>query len=145
MDRLTLGVQLMLKRRAFPVAATGVAFIAILTLARFVHAQAGPERQFLLQQDLAIPGYEIVLAEATLGVGEREGRHTHPGTLVGYMLEGELTLELEGAPTVVLNPGDSILVEPEQIHEGINTGDVPVKALVTFVLRKDEPLSTAVP
>ena len=65
--------------------------------------------------------------------------------MVGYMLEGELTLEREGQPTVVLKPGDSLLLEPGQSHEGINTGDVPVKALVTFVVEKDEPLATPVP
>lgn len=119
----------------------GMALAAAESMFPPAHAQVGPERQFLLQEDLAIPGYEVVLAEATLAVGEREGKHTHPGTLVGHMLEGELTLEQEGLPSVVLKPGDSILVEPGQIHEGINTGDVPVKALVTFVVEKSKPLS----
>lgn len=127
------------------------AFIVGITIAgtdatvQPARAQAGPEREFLLQEDLAIPGYQILLAEATLAVGEREGRHSHPGTLVGRMLEGELTLEQEGKPTIVLKAGDSFLVEPGQIHEGINTGDVLVKALVTFVVEKGEPLSPAAP
>jgi quercetin dioxygenase-like cupin family protein len=125
--------------------AAGVAVFAILAVARFAQAQAGPEREFLLQEDLAIPGYRVALAEATLGVGEREGKHTHPGTLVGRILEGELTMEQEGKPTIVLRAGDSVLVEPGQIHEGINTGNVPVKALVTFILEKDKPLSTPAP
>ena len=125
--------------------AAGVAVFAILAVARFAQAQAGPEREFLLQEDLTIPGYQIVLTEATLDVGKREGKHVHPGTLVGRMLEGELTLEREGQPTIVLNVGDSVLVEPGQIHEGINTGKVPVKALVVFVVEKDKPLSTPVP
>lgn len=135
----------MFRRRVLPVPAAGVAFASSLAIAGFVLAQDGPEREFLIQESLAIPGYEIVLTEASLGVGEREGRHTHPGTLVGYMLEGELTLEQQGVPTVVLKPGDSVVVEPEQIHEGINTGDVPVKALAMFIVRKDEPLSMPAP
>lgn len=117
----------------------------VLTVAELAHTQAGPDREFLIQQDLGIPGYQIVLAEATLAVGQREGRHTHPGTLVGRVYEGELTLEREGQPTIVLKPGDSVLVEPGQVHEGINTGNVPVKALVTFVVEKDKPLSTPAP
>ena len=132
-------------RRIVQFAASVPVCAAILVLARFAHAQGGPERQFLIEDDSAIPGHQILLTEASLGVGEREGRHTHPGTLIGYLLEGELTLEREGEPTVVLKPGDSILVKPGQIHEGINTGDVPVKALATFVVEKDKPLSTPVP
>jgi len=125
--------------------AGGIIGFAILAVARFAQAQAGPDREFLLQEDLAIPGYEIVLTEATLAVGAREGRHTHPGTLVARMTEGELTLERDGEPTIIMKPGDSVLVEPNRVHEGINTGSVPVKALVVFVVEKDKPLSTAVP
>jgi quercetin dioxygenase-like cupin family protein len=140
------GAKPMIRSKLFSATnAAGIAGFAILAVARFAQAQAGPEREFLLQEDLAIPGYQIVLTEATLAVGAREGRHTHPGTLVGHMIEGELTLEQEGKPTVVLRPGDSVLVQPGQVHEGINTGDVPVKALVTFVVEKDKPLSTATP
>jgi quercetin dioxygenase-like cupin family protein len=125
--------------------AAGVAILAVLAVARFAQAQAGPERQFLIEEDLAIPGYRVALAEATLGVGEREGKHRHPGTLIGQILEGELTMEQEGKPTMVLRAGDPVLIEPGQIHEGINTGSVPVKALVTFILEKDKPLSAPAP
>jgi quercetin dioxygenase-like cupin family protein len=48
--------------------------------------------------------------------------------MVGYVLEGEMILELEGKPTKTLKAGDSALIEPRQVHEGINTGSVPVKA-----------------
>ena len=36
--------------------------------------------------------------------------------------------------------GDSVLIEPGQVHEGINKGGVPMKALVTFIVQKGEPL-----
>jgi quercetin dioxygenase-like cupin family protein len=62
-----------------------------------------------------------------------------------WILEGELTMEQEGKPTIVLRAGDSVFVEPGQIHEGINTGNMPVKALVTFILEKDKPLATPAP
>ena len=114
----------------------------VLAVAELARTQAGPDRRFLIQQDLAIPGYEVVLTEASLAVGQREGRHTHPGTLVGRIYEGELTLEREGQPTIVLKPGDSILIEPGQVHEGINTGSVTMKALAFFVVEKGKPLST---
>ena len=132
----------MIRRLVVPFATSAVVFAVIISLVRFAHAQAGPERKFLIEEDLEIPGYQILVTTATLGVGEREGRHTHPGTLVGYLLEGQLTLERDGQPPVALKPGDSILVKPGQIHEGINTGSVPTKALAMFVVEKDKPLST---
>ncbi len=107
--------------------------------------QIGLERKLLLQQDLAIPGYEVVLVEVTIAVGGREGKHLHSGTLVGHILEGELTLVFDGKPTKTLKAGESLLIEPLQVHEGINNGSVPVKALVTFIIEKGKPLTTPLP
>jgi quercetin dioxygenase-like cupin family protein len=111
-------------------------------LATSSDAQVGLERKILLQQDLTIPGYETLLAEVTIAVGGREGRHWHSGTLVGRVLEGELTLELEGRPTEIVRAGEAVLIEPHQVHEGINKGAVPIKALVTFIVEKGKPLTT---
>ncbi|HUL80505.1 MAG TPA: cupin domain-containing protein [Gammaproteobacteria bacterium] len=119
--------------------AAGIAAL-ILAFVPPVQSQVDVERTILLQQDLAIPGYEVVLVAVTIAVGGREGRHSHPGTLVGRVLEGELTLELEGQPTRTLKAGDSVLIEPGQVHEGINKGGVPMKALVTFIVQKGKPL-----
>ena len=118
--------------------------MSIVLLAPSSDAQVGLERKILLQQDLAIPGYETVLAEVTIAVGGREGRHSHAGTLVGRVLEGELRLELEGQPTKIIRAGEAVLIEPHQVHEGINNGRVPIKALVTFIVEKGKPLSTPV-
>ncbi|HLF12878.1 MAG TPA: cupin domain-containing protein [Gammaproteobacteria bacterium] len=117
----------------------------VAALAPSSDAQVGVERRILLQQDLPIPGYEILLAEVTLGVGGREGKHWHSGTLVGQIIEGDLTLELEGQPTRVVRAGESVIIEPRQVHEGINKGTVTIKALVTFVVEKGKPLSTSAP
>ena len=106
--------------------------------------QTGLERTVLLQRDLPISGYEVIQVLATIAVGGREGRHSHAGTLVGYVLQGELTLETEGQPTKILKVGDSALIEPGRVHEGINKGSVPMKALVTFVIKKGKPLTTPV-
>ena len=127
------------------VAATVVALLSITVVTRHANAQVGLERKIVLQQDAAIPGYDTVLAEVSLAVGGREGRHWHSGTLVGYIVEGELTLELEGQPTKIVKAGQAVLIEPRQVHEGFNKGSVPIKALVTFIVEKGKPLTTAVP
>jgi len=83
--------------------------------------------------------------EVTLAVGGREGRHTHPGTLIGYLLQGELTIEVEGQPTRVYKPGDAALIPAGAVHEGRNTGTVPSKVIGVFIVEKGKPLSTPAP
>jgi quercetin dioxygenase-like cupin family protein len=103
------------------------------------------ERKVLVQEDLTTnPGYQVVLVAVTIPVGGREGRHMHPGTLVGQVLEGVLTLEQEGRPTVTYKAGESILVEPGRAHEGINKGSVPIRIVATFIVEKGKPLTTQV-
>jgi quercetin dioxygenase-like cupin family protein len=131
------------KRRAWALRALAAALAtAGLAMAHPAAAQVGLERKILLRQDLAIPGYEALLVEVTLAVGGREGRHWHSGTLVGRVLEGELTTEFEGQPTKIIKAGDAFLIEPRQVHEGFNKGSVPVRALVTFINEKGQPLTT---
>jgi len=104
----------------------------------------GVERTILQRQDLAgAPGYEVLLIEATIPVGGREGRHTHPGTMIGYLTQGSYTLDNEGTFTDYA-PGGSLVVGPGKVHEGINRGNTPIKALVTFIVEKGKPLSTPV-
>ena len=99
----------------------------------------------LLTQDLTTPGQQAVLVEVTIPAGGREGRHTHPGTLLVHILEGVMTFEHEGRPVNSYKPGDSFTAEPGKIHEGMNRGTVPIKAIAAFVVEKGKPLTTQVP
>jgi quercetin dioxygenase-like cupin family protein len=56
-----------------------------------------------------------------------------------------LVLEHERRPTATYNPGDAFLVEAGKIHQGINTGNVPVKLVATLMTEKGKPASTPVP
>ena len=102
-------------------------------------------RKVLLQQDLAIPGFTGALVAVEIPVGGREGKHTHPGTVMVYVQEGSLTLDYEGKPTKTYKAGESFSVEPGKIHEGINKGNTLVKAFAGFVVEKGKPLTTQVP
>jgi quercetin dioxygenase-like cupin family protein len=102
------------------------------------------QRKVLLQQD-GPPGYQTVLTSVEIPVGVSEIRHTHPGMLVVYVIEGTLALESEGRPRTTYKPGDSFYVDAGKIHQGINTGNVPVKIAATLVAEKGKPLSTPAP
>ena len=107
--------------------------------------QPAVERTVLLEQDLTIPGYQAVLVAVTIPAGGREGRHIHPGTVLVHVQEGALTLDHDGRPTVTYRAGESLFVEPGKVHEGINKGNTPVKAIATFVVEKGKPMTTQVP
>ena len=126
------------------VAAGFLAAALLASTAWLVRAQTGVERKVLLQEDLAVPGYQTTLIAVTLAVGAREGQHTHPGTLVGQVQEGELMLEQQGLPTRTYKAGESFSVKPGQVHEGMNHGATPIKILATLIAEKGKPLTTQV-
>ena len=101
-------------------------------------------RKMLLRTDSPMPAYEIVLVEGTIPVGGREGRHTHPGALVAYVQSGTVRLDHESRESVVYEAGDSLEIEANTVHEGINIGDVPAVLLATFVVEKGKPMTTQV-
>lgn len=102
------------------------------------------QRKVLLQQDLQIPNYSTALVEVTIPVGGREGRHTHPGSAVVHVLQGALTLDLEGMPTKTYQVGETVFIPTGKIHEGINNGNTPMRAIASFVVEKGKPLASQV-
>jgi len=101
-------------------------------------------RKILLKEDSAIPGYEEDLVAVEIPAGGREGRHTHPGSVMIYVQEGSLTFDYEGKPTATYKPGDAFYVEPNKIHEGINNGKTPVKVVASFLVKKGVPMTSQV-
>jgi quercetin dioxygenase-like cupin family protein len=100
--------------------------------------QVGTER-FCFSRIVAVPGYQATLVEVRIPAGGREGRHTHPGTILVRVEEGALTLDYEGKPTVTYKAGESFAVEPGKVHEGINRGTTPIRAIASFVTRRESP------
>jgi len=99
-------------------------------------------RKMLLKVDSAIPGYEQALVAVEIPAGGREGRHTHPGSVMIYVQEGVLTFDCEGKPTATYKPGDTLYVEPEKTHEGINNGNTSIKVLASFLVKKGVPMTS---
>src|SRR2546421_3753698 len=86
--------------------------------------QAGVQRKSLLQQD-GPPGYETIINVLEFAPGAREVRHTHPGPLSGYVLEGTLTLEHEGRPVTAYKAGEAFYVDAGKVHVGLNDSAAP--------------------
>lgn len=117
-----------------------------LTGALAVQAQQAPavKRTIVLKQDMSIPEREGVMAMVELPPGAAEGKHTHPAEVFAFVLEGSITLENEGNPTVTLKAGDVFHILPGKVHQATNNGTVTAKLDVVFVAEKGKPLTTPV-
>lgn len=117
-----------------------VIVFATMILAGSAFAQEpGIQRKIVMQQD-GPPGYQTVVNVLEFAPGSRETRHTHPGPLAGYVLEGAFTLECEGQATATYRAGDAFYVEAGKAHRGANEASMPLKLLATLFVEKGKPL-----
>ena len=58
---------------------------------------------------------------ASLGASEGTGEHDDDGDVLIICLEGEMAYRVDGKSTVMLKPGDSILIEDMLLHAGISS------------------------
>jgi quercetin dioxygenase-like cupin family protein len=101
-------------------------------------------RSLVLKQELGVPGREAVQVLKAFSPGAAAGRHTHPGEVVGYVLEGTLTLEVQGQAALTLKAGDSFFIPAGSAHDVRNTGKAPAKVLATYIVEKGKPIVTSV-
>jgi quercetin dioxygenase-like cupin family protein len=125
----------------------GLALVAGLALGAFVgpplQAQEPPIRRTdVLKVDMA--GWEGQEANMWVGVvapGAETGTHTHPTPRFVYVLEGAVTLEVEGEPPRVFAAGEGFQELPEVVHNLRNASpDQPARALGFQIAGKGEPL-----
>lgn len=99
-----------------------------------------------LLQKVDVPGsnYETVTGITEIIPNVNVGRHTHPGPEAGYVLEGELTLLVDGKPPQTLKPGDSYQVPPVAVHDA-RSGDKGAKIMAVYIVEKGKPLASPAP
>jgi quercetin dioxygenase-like cupin family protein len=127
----------------------GLAAFLMLSAGPAVHAQTRgeqpqlPRRKVLLTSDLGtVPGHEGIVSAVDLAPGVKEARHTHPGELLGYVLEGTVKLNVEGKPTTTVKSGQAFFVPAETVHWGECQEPTSCRVISTFVVPKGKPLAT---
>jgi quercetin dioxygenase-like cupin family protein len=123
--------------------AAGLAAFAVAGVV--IAQQAGFTRVPLQTQDLSAPGRVAVQARAEFDPGVAAGRHTHPGEELGYVLEGQLELRIDGQAPRIVKTGEVFFVPAGLIHDGVNTGSGKAKVLATYVVEKGKPVATPAP
>ena len=107
--------------------------------------QTGFTRTPVQQGDLSIPGREGVQAVATIQPGAESGRHTHPGEEFGYVLEGTITVEMPGKPTLTKKAGEGFIIPAGTVHNAKNASAASARVLATYIIEKGKPVATPVP
>ena len=128
--------------------AAAIAMVLVIVaeprLARAQQQPQGVERKILMRQDVSMPGWETVMIQTTMQPGGIEGWHTHPGTLVEYVLQGPWTMERRGKPTATYQTGETFSITEGEIHQAINPGKTTVRGLAILIVDKSKPMTTQV-
>ena len=124
--------------RCKPAAATLALALVFATTLSAQHI--GFTRVVIEKRDLSVAGREVVQSVVDIPAGMIAGRHTHPGEEVGYVLEGTLTLVVDGKPPTTVKAGESYFVPAATIHDGKAEG--AVKLLATHIVEKSKPFAT---
>ena len=99
------------------------------------------KRTPLQRFDLPDSGYETIIGIAEVAPNVLIGRHTHPGPESGYVIEGSITLLIDGQAPVMLQAGDSYMVPSRAIHDA-QTGPDGAKVIATYIIEKGQPIAS---
>jgi quercetin dioxygenase-like cupin family protein len=101
----------------------------------------------LMKRDLASdPKQEALMITVTYRPGGASVPHRHDAQVFVYVLEGEITMQVDGKAMMTLRPGQTFYEGPSDIHRiSANTSKTaPAKILVFMIKDKDRPASRTV-
>ncbi|HEX2933297.1 MAG TPA: cupin domain-containing protein [Candidatus Binatia bacterium] len=101
-------------------------------------------RREVQRSTLSIPGREMVQVETLIPAGVESGWHVHPGEEVGYIVEGEVEMRVQGRATIVLRPGQGFLIPPRTPHNARDLGPETGRMLSTYIVETGQPIATFV-
>lgn len=91
-----------------------------------------------IHQDLQYPRQkaEVTALLVEIAPGGQTGRHMHPVPEVACVLDGTVTVAIDGHGEKVYSAGDCLVEAINTWHNGMNKGTRPVKILAVFVGEK---------
>jgi quercetin dioxygenase-like cupin family protein len=128
--------------------AVGVAGTQSFASAQQAAQQAAqPTRTMLLTVPLPeLPGKEMRMWLTDLPAGSATAKHSHPGHLVGYLISGTMTQQVEGQPVRALKTGAAWEEHPGEVHVGANASKTaPARLIAMGIYDKGAPLSNPAP
>ena len=101
-------------------------------------------RREIQRAQLSIAGREMVQVETLIPAGVESGWHIHPGEEVGYIVEGQVEMMVQGRATVVLQPGQGFLIPPRVPHNARDLGPETGRMLSTYLVETGQQIATFV-
>ncbi len=111
-------------------------------VATAIAQQAGIKRTVIRSIDFPA-GYTTVTAIVELAPGTCSGRHTHPGIDSGFVMQGDLTLKIDGQREQAFRVGDSFETLPQIVHDACSVSGA--KLIDTWVIERGKPLASPAP
>lgn len=123
----------------------GLVSLAVVVLDRS-EAPAASGTKTIYERELppvSLNGWQVTVLELTLPPGTTSPKHAHPGFVLGYVLEGEYRLQLEGEQEKVLSTGDVFYEAPGNIHlpSGSSSMTKPARILALAFGEKGKELT----
>ena len=88
-----------------------------------------------------VEGKKVIIKQFTLPAGYVGGRHSHPGQVFVYVLDGELTVDVDGEPRQSFAAGDVFEEPVGRAMQGRNLDASSPAAIVVFqVGDADKPM-----
>jgi len=91
-----------------------------------------------------LDGWQATVSELTFPAGVSSPKHTHPGFVLGYVLEGQFRFQIEGDPEKVLSTGEVFFEPPGAVHlpSGSASATKPAKVLALAFSQKGKELTS---
>lgn len=126
--------------------------LADLTLVALCSSEECPSTsgtKTIYQQDLpnvSLSGWQVTVLELFFSPGVDSLKHIHPGFVLGYVLNGEFRLHLEGKEETVLRSGNVFYEPPGCIHLPLGSASCtrPARVLALAFAEKGKELVMAV-
>ncbi|BAT60806.1 DNA-binding transcriptional repressor PuuR [Variibacter gotjawalensis] len=114
-----------------------------LTAAPIAFAQNAITAKDVLRDDLnGMANQETIMQAIEIAPGGMVPWHTHPdGHEITYVIEGSLTLEVDGQQKRTLKAGDGFHIQPKTPHSAKNEGSEKAKILVVRLNEKGKPIA----
>ncbi len=84
---------------------------------------------------------EVSILIVTVPPGKQTGWHQHPVPLFGYVLQGQITVELADGRKNTFHQGDPLAECVNMLHNGTNDGKEVTKLLIVVAGEKDVPFT----
>ena len=98
----------------------------------------------LFQAEVAeAEGYEIVVVEVEYPPGVSSASHRHNAHTVVYVLQGTVTMQVEGGEKQTLSAGEVFYETPDDIHSvSMNASETDAAKILVFFLKKKNAPAT---